>query len=169
MAILEIVKYPDPVLREISREVQDTESVRDLARDMAETMYAHNGAGLAAIQVARAVTLFIIDAPIGGGSEEDPPIVFINPEILELSEEQETNDEGCLSFPGIYVPIPRSQRVRVRATDLDGQQFEVQAEGLYARAIQHENDHLNGRLIADFVGRIKRQLMKRQLARAEAE
>ncbi len=167
MPILPIVKYPDPRLRQESQPVQDPGAVRQLVKDMEETMYAAEGAGLAAIQVGEPLRLFIIDAPVAGGDEGDDALVLINPEIVELSEEQETADEGCLSFPGIYVPATRALRARVRAQGLDGQTFEVQGEGLFARALQHEHDHLNGRLIADFVGRIKQQLIKRKLARQE--
>lgn len=169
MAVLEIVKYPDPRLREESRAVEDPAEVRRLVEDMAETMYAHNGAGLAAIQVGEPLRLFMVDAPIAGGEETDFPMVFINPEVVELSEETEISDEGCLSFPGVYVQVPRALRARVRAMDLEGNTFEVEGEALFARAMQHENDHLNGKLIADFVGRIKRNLIKRKLEREAAD
>lgn len=169
MAIRKIVKYPDPLLREISKPVEDPTSpeLRQLVVDMAETMYAAAGAGLAAIQVGVPLRLFIIDAAISGGSEEDPPLVFINPEIVELGDDQENSDEGCLSFPGIYVPIKRSFKATIRATDLDGKTFELKGEGLMARAFQHESDHLDAKLLADYVGRIKRQLIERKLARTE--
>lgn len=166
MAIRPIVKYPDPLLRETCKPVADPQSVQALARDLEETMYASDGAGLAAIQVGELDRLFIIDAPVAGLGEQDPALVFINPEILELSGEEETADEGCLSFPGIYVPITRFTRAKVRALDIQGEPFVVEGEGLFARALQHEHDHLNGKLIADFVGRLKRQLIKRKLARA---
>lgn len=165
MAIRDIVVYPDPRLREKSEPVADVNEVKTLVEDMAETMYASNGAGLAAIQIGVPKRVFLVDAPIAGLGEQDPPLVFINPEILSLSEETETTDEGCLSFPEIYVPIARSIRAKVRALDLSGQPFEIEGEGLFARAMQHEYDHLSGRLIADFVGRIKRQLIERRLAR----
>ena len=167
MAIRDIVVYPDPKLREESVTVEDPASVKALVEDMAETMYAESGAGLAAIQIGVPKRLFIVDAPIAGGSEQDPPIVFINPEVVELGEEQENSEEGCLSFPDIYVPIKRSLRATFRATDLSGERFEMEGEGLLARAMQHEFDHLNGKLIADFVGRIKRQLIQRKLARSQ--
>lgn len=168
MALRTIVKYPDPRLRLISKPVEDPKApeIRALVEDMAETMYAANGAGLAAIQVAEPLRLFIVDAAIAGGSEEDPPIAFINPELVWLGDEKETGDEGCLSFPGIYVPIARSLRARIRATDLEGQEFELEGEGLLARAFQHESDHLDAKLLADYVGRIKRQLIERKLTRA---
>ena len=165
MAIRDIVVYPDPRLRDDSVEVVDVAEVRQLVQDMAETMYAESGAGLAAIKIGVAKRVFIVDAPIAGGTEKDPPMVFINPEVVELGEEQEVTEEGCLSFPDVFVPIARSLRARFRATDLDGNRFEVEGDGLFARAMQHEFDHLNGKLIADFVGRIKRQLIRRKLAR----
>lgn len=169
MAIRPIIRYPDPELRKISAEVDDptSDEVRQLVEDMAETMYASNGAGLAAIQVGVPLRLFIVDAAIAGGTEEDPPLVFINPEWVDLSKERATSDEGCLSFPGIYVPIARSVRATIRATDLEGKPFKLSGEGLLARALQHESDHLDGRLLADFVGRIKRQLIERKLAKEE--
>ena len=166
MPIKPIVIYPDPRLREVSVKVEDPSSVKQLVEDMAQSMYAHDGAGLAAIQIGVPRQVFMIDAPIAGGTEQDPPMVFINPEVVELSEETETADEGCLSFPDIFVPIKRSRRAKFRATDLNGQRFEAEGDGLFARAMQHEFDHLNGRLIADFVGRIKRQLIQRKLARS---
>jgi peptide deformylase len=168
MPIRKIVRYPDPILRQVSEPISDPASVRGLVQDMAETMYSRSGVGLAAIQVGEPVRLFIIDAAMAGGTEEDPPIVLINPEIVELSPETETSDEGCLSFPEIYVPVKRSLRARIRATDLEGNMFEMEGEDLLARAFQHENDHLNGKLLADFVGRIKRQLIERKLSKMEA-
>jgi peptide deformylase len=166
MAIRPILKYPDPLLRQLSRTVADPGALRPLVADMAETMYAAKGAGLAAIQVAEPVQLFIIDAAAAGGSEQEPPLVFINPQFVELGAEKESADEGCLSFPGIYVPIERSLWAKIRATDLDGNVFEREGKDLFARAMQHEFDHLNGKLLADYVGRIKRQLIARKLARA---
>lgn len=169
MAILDVVRYPDPRLREQSREVGDAlEGLADLVRDMSDTMYAHNGAGLAAIQVGRPLRVFMVEALVAGGAAEDPPMVFVDPEIVWRSEEKELADEGCLSFPGIFVPVERALRCRTRARDLTGALFEVEGEGLFARAMQHETDHLNGRLLADYVGRIKRRLIERRLAREAA-
>jgi peptide deformylase len=176
MAILRIIKYPEPELRQATTEVPlaDLQSagIRSLVEDMIETMYSHNGAGLAAVQVARPERIIIIDGHVAGGAEDAPPVVLINPVIEHLSEETETADEGCLSFPGIFVPIKRSLGARVSAYGLDGKQFTVEAEGLYARALQHETDHLTGRLIVDFVGAVKREIIKRKMkrvAREEAE
>jgi peptide deformylase len=170
MAIRPIVRFPDSRLRQKSVEVREIdESVRRLVADMTDSMYAANGAGLAAIQVGAPLRVFIVDAEVAGGGEQDSPKVFVNPEILQLSDEAQTGDEGCLSFPGIYVPVKRGMKARVRATDLDGNVFEVEGEALYARAMQHETDHLNGRLLIDQVGPVKREIIKRKLRRdAEA-
>jgi peptide deformylase len=133
-------------------------------------MEAANGAGLAAIQVGAPIRLFIIDGGVAGGEEGSPPKVFINPEIVQLSQESQTGDEGCLSFPGIFVPVKRGMRARVRAMDMDGKTFEAEGEALLARALQHETDHLNGKLLIDQVGPVKREIIKRKLRKdLEAE
>ena len=169
MAVRPILKFPDPRLRQKTVEVGAvTEEIRKLVADMGETMFAANGAGIAAIQVGAPERIYLVDAAVAGGREEDPPIVFINPELVWLSEEQINADEGCLSFPGIFVPIKRSARARVRAIDLEGRTFEMEAEGLCARAFQHETDHLNGKLLVDFVGPLKREMIRRKMKR-EAE
>jgi peptide deformylase len=170
MALRPIVKYPDNFLRQATAPVANVDDgVRKLVADMVETMYSKNGAGLAAIQVGSNLRIFIVEASIAGGDENDHPIVFINPTIEWLSDEIETSDEGCLSFPGIYVPIKRSLRARVRATGLDGQEFVAEGEGLYARAMQHEHDHLINKLLIDYVGPIKRQMIKRKMEKMTDE
>jgi peptide deformylase len=171
MAVRSILRFPDPKLRQRSVEIGDiTDDVRQLVADMAETMADANGAGLAAIQVGVPVRLFIVEGQVTGGDEDSPPKVFINPELVEISDEAQTGDEGCLSFPGIYVPVKRGMRAKIRARDLDGNVFEAAGEELYARAMQHETDHLNGRLLIDQVGPVKRELIKRRLRKdAEAE
>ena len=170
MAVRSIVRFPDSRLRQTSTVVKAVDDdVRRLVADMADSMYAANGAGLAAIQVGAPLRIFIVDGHVAGGSEEDPPKVFINPELIAISDDSQTGDEGCLSFPNIFVPVKRGMRARVRATDLDGNVFEVEGEELYARALQHETDHLNGRLLIDQVGPVKREIIKRKLRRdAEA-
>ena len=170
MALRRILKYPDSGLRDPTTEVQEIDdNIRQLVADMVETMYAKNGAGLAAIQLGANVKLFIIEASITGGDPNDMPLVFINPKIEWLSNEKESSDEGCLSFPGVYVPIKRSLKCRARALGLDGKEFVAEAEGLYARAIQHENDHLDNKLLVDYVGPLKRQMIKRKLERMTDE
>ena len=170
MALRRIVRFPDPTLRQPTQRVAEVDAAtRKLIEDMVETMYSKSGAGLASIQVGSLTKIFIVEASIAGGSENDHPIVFINPTVEWLSDETELGDEGCLSFPGIYVPIKRALRARVRATGLDGKEFVAEGEGLYARAMQHENDHLNNKLLIDYVGPVKRQMIKRKLERMSEE
>jgi peptide deformylase len=170
MALRRIVKFPDSFLRQATTAVAVVDDdIKKLVADMVETMYSKNGAGLAAIQVGTAQRIFIVEASVAGGDQNDHPIVFINPTIEWLSDETESSDEGCLSFPGIYVPIKRSLRARVRATGLDGQEFVAEGEGLYARAMQHENDHLINKLLIDYVGPLKRQMIKRKMEKMTDE
>jgi peptide deformylase len=171
MATRPILRFPDAKLRQRSAEVGAVDDgLRQLVADMAETMIAAEGAGLAAIQVGAPVRLFLVDGHVAGGAEGSPAKVFINPEIVAISDESQTGDEGCLSFPNIFVPVKRGMRARVRAMDLDGQAFEAEGEGLYARALQHETDHLNGKLLIDQVGPVKREIIKRKLRKdLEAE
>ena len=171
MAIRPILRYPNARLREKSQDVTVfDEQLRQLVVDMSETMYDSNGAGLAAIQVGAPLRLFIVDGPVAGDAEDSPPRVFINPELISISEEAQTGDEGCLSFPGIYVPVKRGMRARVRALDIEGKVFELEGSELFARALQHENDHLIGRLLIDQCGPVKREIIKRKMRKeAEAE
>src|SRR3954464_5598997 len=129
MALRPIVKYPDNFLRQPTTAVTAVDDgVKKLVADMVETMYAKNGAGLAAIQVGSDLRIFIVEASVAGGDENDHPVVFINPTIEWLSDDTEANEEGCLSFPGIFVPIKRSVRARVRAIGLDGNEFIAEGE-----------------------------------------
>jgi peptide deformylase len=170
MSLRRILKFPDDFLRQSTQEVAVIDDdIKRLVEDMVETMYAKNGAGLAAIQVGSALRLFIVEASVAGGDQNDHPIVFINPVIEWLSDETESGDEGCLSFPGIYVPVKRALRARLRATGLDGKEFVAEGEGLYARAMQHEHDHLINRLLIDHVGPLKRQMIKRKMERMTDE
>ena len=167
MALRPILTYPDPRLREPARpvEVVDDE-IRKLVDDMAETMYAAPGVGLAANQIGVPLRIFVIDL-----ADDDEPSdlkVFINPELLDVSGSQSWR-EGCLSFPGVSEDVKRGERVRVRALDQQGQPFELEAEGLLAVAIQHENDHLNGVLMVDKFNALKRRKISKQVAKALAE
>jgi peptide deformylase len=171
MPVRPILRFPDARLRQVSTPVAKFDAdLRQIVEDMKDTMYLAEGAGLAASQIGEPLRLFIIDPEVAGRNPEDPPLVLANPELLSISEEVQTGDEGCLSFPGIFVPIPRGQRARVRAQDVNGATFEVEGEGLFARALQHENDHLSGRLLIDMVGPVKRQIIKRKMRKEnEAE
>ena len=164
MAILEILKYPDPRLREVAEPVAAVDDeVRELAENMAETMYDAPGIGLAANQVGVSKRVFIVD--IASDDEPSQLMVFINPEIIQL-EGTQTWDEGCLSFPDVNEEIKRAARVKVRALGIEGKPFELEAEGLLAVAIQHENDHLDGILMIDKVNALKRRLIGRKMARS---
>lgn len=170
MAVLPVVIWPDARLRQETREVTEiTDALRTLYRDLADTMYAQNGLGIAAIQVGDPTKMFLVEPALAGLDEKDEPLAFINPEILWTSEDSEKAEEGCLSFPGVYVQVERPLRARVRAMGLDGNMFEVESEGLYARCLLHENDHLSGQLLVDFVGPLKRQMIKRKLTKRAAE
>ena len=170
MAVRPIVVWPDPRLREETREIETIDDdVRALYRDLVDTMRAYNGVGIASVQIGVARKMFLIDAAVCGGDEDAEPVAFLNPEILWTGDETEKAEEGCLSFPGIYVPIERPYRARVRALDLRGDSFELEGEALLGRAIQHEHDHLTGKLMVDFVGPLKRRMIKKRLERESAD
>jgi len=162
-----ILFYPDKRLRNPGKEVEEFDAeLRELIEDMAETMYAAPGVGLAAPQLGISKRLFIVDVATG----EDEPSdlrVFINPEIIE-AEGETTFNEGCLSFPGIREDIDRAERIKVRAFDPDGKPFELEADGLLAIAIQHENDHLDGKLMIDHLSVLRRRLVHRAMTKRAA-
>lgn len=162
-----ILHYPDKRLREPGKKIAEvTPELRKLIDDMAETMYAAPGVGLAATQIGELLQLFIID--VASDDEPSDLRVFINPEILESNGEI-TWQEGCLSFPGIQEDIDRAARIRVRAQDRDGKVFELEAEGLLAVAIQHEYDHLQGVLMIDHMGALKKRLTHRKMVKRADE
>jgi len=166
MAVLEIVTYPDPRLRESTTEVEEfDEVVRTLVQDLTETMYAHNGAGIAAIQVGRLERIFLIDGRVATGVEDADPVVFINPEIVETGRGEVVEEEGCLSFPEVFVAVKRPRWARVRAMNVEGETFEWEGEALLGRALQHEYDHLTGTLMIDMVGMVKKEMIKRKMKR----
>lgn len=161
MAILTILHYPDPRLREAGKPVETiTEDVKKLIADMAETMYAAPGVGLAATQVGVPQRIFVID--IADDGEASDLRVFINPEIVEKRGKVEWK-EGCLSFPGATENIDRASWVKVRAKDIHGNTFELEAEDLLAVAVQHENDHLDGKLMIDKLGPLRKRLLHRKM------
>jgi peptide deformylase len=172
MAKLTILEYPDPRLRTKAVPVERVdETLRGLIDDMFETMYAAPGIGLAATQVDRHLRLVVIDT----SEDKSQPLVLVNPEIIERAGSLEV-EEGCLSVPGIFDrPTARSEQVRVRALDRDGKPFELDADGLLAICIQHELDHLDGKLFVDYLSELKRNRIRRKLEKdrrnrpAEAE
>ena len=168
MAVLDIVTYPDPRLREATFDVKDiTADVRQLVRDLIDTMYSLNAAGIAAIQVGRLERIFIIDGKVADpeAGDDAKPLVFINPELAETGRGLTVAEEGCLSFPNVFVDIKRPRWAKLRALDGDGNSFEVDGEGLFGRAMQHEHDHLTGRLMIDLVGMVKKEVIKRKMKR----
>src|SRR5450631_910057 len=159
MTTLVILEYPDPRLRTKAKPVTVVDAaLQKLAGDMIETMYSAKGIGLAATQVDVHQRLLVIDVSTG----RDHPQVFVNPQILSR-EGQESVQEGCLSLPGIYDKVPRATRIRVRALGLDGKLFEMDADGLTAVCIQHEIDHLEGKVFVDYLSELKRLLIRRRL------
>jgi peptide deformylase len=159
MALRTILHYPDPRLRrKATPVVAVTDEVRRLIDDMAETMYAAPGVGLAAIQVNETQRIVVIDL----SEERNQLQVLVNPEITERDGEQ-TLEEGCLSVPGIYEPVTRAHHVRVRALNRDGQPFELEASGLLATCLQHEIDHLDGKVFVDYLSRLKQGRLRKKL------
>jgi peptide deformylase len=170
MAVREVVVWPDPRLRQESRAVTEiTDEVKALYRDLCDTMYAENGLGIAALQIGDPTRMFLVEPRLAGKAETDPPVAFINPEVVWTSDEMQKSDEGCLSFPDVYIQVERPMKARVRAMGIDGQMFELEGEALLARCLLHENDHLTGKLLVDFVGPLKRQMIKKKLQKVQRE
>jgi peptide deformylase len=166
VAVRPIVIYGDPVLREVSQPVEHfNQELKDLVSDMVDTLKKAQGLGLAAAQIGVLQRVFIVDlaaVDIAGSLK-----VFVNPEILETGGEAEF-EEGCLSFPGIYQKIIRPANVKVRAWDVDGNPFELEADGLTARAILHEYDHIEGKLFIDYLSPLSRTMLRGRLKKLSA-
>lgn len=162
MATLDIITLPDPILRQESKPVERVDDdLRKLFDDMLETMYDAPGIGLAGIQVAVPKRVLVLDV---GDEETDSknPICMANPEIVAMGDATRVYEEGCLSIPDVRVEIERPSEVTVRYLDRDGVQQELQAEGLLATAVQHEIDHLDGKLIVDFMSKLRREMVIRK-------
>ncbi|MBC7983683.1 MAG: peptide deformylase [Candidatus Obscuribacterales bacterium] len=165
MAILDILEFPDARLRTRAQPVaQVDDEVQRLAGDMLETMYSASGVGLAATQVNVHRRLLVLDI----SEARNEPLVFINPEITIRTGDEET-EEGCLSVPGIYEKVRRAESITVRALNRDGQSFELQADGLLAVCIQHEMDHLEGKLFVDYLSELKRTRIRSRLEKERKE
>jgi peptide deformylase len=165
MAILPILQYPDERLHKVAKKVERIDdTIRKLVRDMAETMYTAPGVGLAATQVDKHIRLIVIDI----SETHDDLKVFINPELLNSQGEKE-NEEGCLSVPGIYEKVSRAERVTVRAQDEHGKSFTLEAEGLMAVCIQHEMDHLQGRVFVEYLSHLKQTRIRAKLIKQRRE
>jgi peptide deformylase len=166
MAVLEILEFPDPRLRIEAKPVVDvSDDTRILIDNMLETMYAAPGIGLAATQVNVHQRVLVMDV----SEDKSRPLVFINPEITVLDPQQGEYDEGCLSVPGFYETVTRPQRISVSALDRDGKPFHCQLEGLAAICLQHEVDHLNGKLFVDYLSVLKRQRIRKKLEKDQRE
>lgn len=173
MAILPIVEVPDPRLRQISTPVEKVDDeVRALISDMFETMYAAPGIGLAAIQIGVPKRILVIDLQEEEDEEGRPicdPRIFINPEIVETSQQEVPYNEGCLSVPEMYAEVDRPDRIRARWLDEHGAAHDQEINGLLATCLQHEMDHLNGVLFIDHLSRLKREMLLRKLAKLRRE
>jgi len=166
MALLNILRYPDPRLHKVAKPVTVfDERLKKLVADMAETMYDAPGVGLAATQVDVHEQVIVIDV----SDTNNELRVFINPEITWSSDEKQVYDEGCLSVPGIYDGVERPARVKARAFDADGKEFEVEADGLLAVCIQHEMDHLKGKVFVEYLSPLKRNRIKTKMLKEERE
>ena len=166
MAILPILCYPDPRLHKVAKPVERVdERIQTLVKDMLETMYEAQGIGLAATQVDVHERVIVIDV----SEERNQPIVLINPEIVWASEEKQLGDEGCLSVPGIYDGVERSVAVRLSALDADGASREIEAEGLLAICMQHEMDHLQGKVFVEYLSPLKKNRIKTKLLKQQKQ
>ena len=159
MALLNILRFPDPRLRNKATPIKEvTDKIRQLADDMLETMYEAPGVGLAAIQVNVKKRLIVIDI----SEDKSQPLVLINPEVISSEGERE-HEEGCLSVPEAYEMVTRADKGRVKALDRDGKEIEFDADDLLATCVQHEIDHLEGKLFVDYLSNLKRQRIKKRL------
>jgi peptide deformylase len=166
MALLPILCFPDPRLHTVAKPVQAVdERIRTLVADMLATMYEADGIGLAATQVNVHERVVVIDV----SEQRNTPLVLINPEILWASEEKQVGDEGCLSVPGIYDGVERSTAIKVRALDGDGRSREIEAEGTLAVCVQHEMDHLLGKVFVEYLSPLKRNRIKTKMLKARRD
>ena len=173
MALREVLKFPDKRVRKVSLRIETiTDAIRELAQDMCDVMYDEPGIGLAAPQVGELVRLIVVDTEWTDEEAERDPLVLVNPELLE-PEGKVIWNEGCLSVPDFEADVERAERIRLRATDLDGEEVDLQADGLQAVCVQHEVDHLDGRLFIDHLSRLKRERYilkrKKQIKREQEE
>lgn len=163
MAILDILVYPDQRLRTVAKPVKSVDdSIRQLIDNMIETMYAAEGIGLAATQVDVHLQVIVMDLSESG----DQPLVLINPRLVEQDGEQ-IYDEGCLSVPEYYAPVKRAETIKITALDREGEIFEMDAEGLLAICIQHEMDHLLGKVFVDYLSRLKQERVRKKLLKRQ--
>lgn len=159
MAVLEVLRFPDERLRTVAKPVKEVDDkIQSFIDDMFETMREEKGIGLAATQVNHHIRLVVMDV----SEEQDNPLVFINPELIE-KEGSTISEEGCLSVPNNYAKVDRAEKVKVKALNREGNEFELEAEGLLAICIQHEMDHLMGKLFVDYLSPLKRERIRKKL------
>ena len=167
MALREILHHPDPRLREKAKTVERFDAaLQRLIDDMFDTMYAAPGVGLAATQIGVDQRVAVMDCAVEEGKRE--PMVLVNPQILDPSDPEEV-EEGCLSVPGVRDKLKRYRRLKLRALDRDGKPYEIEAEGLVAQCIQHEVDHLNGKLYIDYLSSLKRERLMKKMREEQAD
>jgi peptide deformylase len=165
MATLEILEFPDPRLRTIAKDVTEfNPALQQLVQDMTETMYAENGIGLAATQVNVHQRLLVLDV----SDSRNQLKVYVNPEVISSTGEQNC-EEGCLSVPGIYAEVKRAENIRVRALNTKGEVFEEDLSGLHSICLQHEMDHLQGKLFVDYLSPLKRQMVRKKLEKQKKQ
>ncbi|PIT71037.1 peptide deformylase [Bartonella tribocorum] len=170
MPIRSLVTLPDPILREVSKPVEQVDTaLQKLADDMLETMYNAKGIGLAAVQIGIPLRMLVIDVSGNSEDEQKKPLVILNPEILWLSDERNVYKEGCLSIPDYFAEVERPKRLRIRYQDREGKQKEIEADELLATCLQHEIDHLDGRLFIDHISKIKRDMVIRKFKKRAKE
>ena len=160
MAVLKILIFPDQRLRTVAKAVLDIdEEIKALSNDLLETMYEGNGIGLSATQVNIHKRILVVDV----SEEKNSPMIFINPTVEVLGQEEKIYGEGCLSVPGFFEDVSRPAKIKITALNLDGEEFSIEAEDLLAVAVQHEMDHLDGKIFVDFLSNLKRQRIKQKL------
>ena len=160
MAVLKILIFPDQRLRTIAKEILVIDDeIKALARNLLETMYEGKGIGLSATQANIHKRILVVDV----SEEKDSPLILINPKIEVLNEEEEVSSEGCLSVPGFFEEVSRPSEINITALNLEGEKFTIVATGLLAVAVQHEMDHLDGKIFVDFLSNLKRQRIKKKL------
>jgi len=166
MAVLDILHHPDPRLRNVAVPVEAVDDeVRQLADDLLETMYSARGIGLAAVQVGIARQVIVVDV----SRERNAPLTLVNPRVAAVHGEEAEFEEGCLSVPGVYETVSRPARVRIEAWDRDGNAVSMEAEGTLAACLQHEIDHLDGRLFVDYLSRLKQQRIRKRALKQQRE
>ena len=164
MAILEILRSPDPRLKKVAKPIEKIDdTIKKLSKDMLETMYKNNGIGLAATQIGVEKRIVVMD--VTQGENKNEPLILINPQVIRQSDELKLYNEGCLSFPTQYAEVERPDKITAEYLDLQGKKQQIEADGLLSVCIQHEIDHLNGKVFVDYLSRLKREKILKRLVK----